>query len=208
MDTGEEPAFLVKVLSELAEPLYESVDDANAIAVDHFDGFGMTGSAYRAGRSHLARCHVRRLLVRSEARGELGGWRVAPPGPNVQVCLNRHQLQLRLLRPDQWQVPRPGTNSARIAWFSNQHATLGGIEASNLVGLWAVGADGQMVIRVVRTIGLPLWGRRNRVDLDLTLPRVAAAVETLEFRPIDDRDVELPFEQRDEGTGIEGVDGS
>ena len=206
--TTSEPEFLVAALSELTEALYRDLDEAVRIAGGHFREYDMTDATYHAGQSHLARCHARRLLQLSQADGELGGWVVAPPAPNVQVCLNRQQLQLRMLRPDKKQVPKPGTNDARIAWFSNHHDTLGGIESSRLIGLWALNDESEVVVRVVRTSGEARWGQRNRIDVDITLPRLATAVEDLEFRPFDAGEIELPFEQGDEETGTDNATGT
>jgi len=113
-----------------------------------------------------------------------------------------------MLRPDKKQVPKPGASDARIAWFSNHHDTLGGIESSRLIGLWALDEEGDVVVRVVRTIGEARWVQRNRIDVDITLPRLATAVEGLEFRPFDAGEIDLPFEQDDEETGTGDATGT
>lgn len=201
--------FLKQALSPLVEPLYDSLDAASEIATGHFVEHEMDHPEYHPGLAHLARAHARRLLKDKQSNGKIDPWVVTVPQPNVQICLARDLLRLRLLRPDGPEVPKPGPNQARIAYFSNRHVQLYGIAGSQLLGLWAPDAAGEIRIQIIRTVGEAKYGARVPVDIDFWLPRDVGDLSQLEFEPSDDNlDVELPFAEPDEGEEREADDGS
>ncbi len=201
MDTPAK-AFLIEALEPLCGPLHEILPSAADVAENHFAEFDMTDAEYRTGRSHLARCHARRLLTQ-RSREELGGWRVTTPGQNTRLWLVRDALKLRLLRPLPGRnVPPPGPNHARIAYYSNHHTNLLGVAGSELIALWDIEPKtGEANIRVVRTYVAWAFGGKTKVDIDFTLPHPPARLSDLEFRPTDDLDLTLPEEDEGEEGG-------
>lgn len=197
---------LIEVMSPLVAGLYTSLDRALTLARQHFIDFDMTGPEYLPAVHHLARAHSRRLLLTAGADGELGNWDVAKPKPNLQVLLRNEALEFRLLRPVGTDVPPPGPNWARQAYYTNIHDNLLGIRGSRLLGLWLVDPDsGEVVIRVVRPIGTWRWGANAKLDIDFFLPRAVDTLENLEFVPTQSLErVFLPFEA-DEEQGGDGV---
>jgi hypothetical protein len=189
-------------MTPLVTGLYDSLDRALELAQQHFVDFDMTGREYRPVTHHLARAHGRRLLLTASETGELGGWAVAKPKPNLQVLLYHEQIELRLLRPLGRDVPPPGPNSARQAYYTNIHDNLLGIKGSRLLGLWSIDSETEEIsIRVVRPIGVWKWNSTAKLDIDFLLPRGVDTLESLEFIPQEDLEVELPFEAEDDGGG-------
>lgn len=185
--------FLTKAMEPLVGPLYDSLDEAAEIAAGHFAEYDFTPD-YQPCQSHLARAHARRLLKVKQVRGEIEPWEVTAPRPNVQVCLRLNMLRLLLLRPVGLQVPKPGTNASRVSYYSNHHAYLHGVRASNLIGLWAPDEDGEIAVQIVRTVR-ERYTNSVPVDIKFWLPREIEDISKLEFRPTDDEmRVELPFE--------------
>jgi hypothetical protein len=206
MATLEDWQFLIDALDPLRGPLHEQLPSAADVAEDHFAEFDMYDKEYQAGRAHLARCHARRLL-KVQSASNLGGWKVARPGPNAALWLTRDALRLRLLRPlPGMEVPPPGPNHTRIAYYSNQHVSILGVSGSDLIGLWDIDGAGEATIRIVRPIGRWRYGANSKVDIDFQLPRLPQSLRELEFRPTDDLGLPLPFENEDE-EGEEGTGG-
>lgn len=108
-------------MSPLVTGLYASLDRALLLAQQHFIEFDMTDPEYQPAVHHLARAHSRRLLLAAGAEGDLGNWAVANPKPNLQVLLRNEVLELRVLRPVGKDVPPPGPNPARQAYYTNLH---------------------------------------------------------------------------------------
>lgn len=207
MPTPEDWQFLIDVFDPLRGPLHEDLPVAAEVAEGHFAEHDMTGKEYQAGRAHLARCHARRLL-KAQSADDLGRWKLARPGPNAALWLTRDALRLRLLRPlPGMEIPPPGPNATRIAYYSNQHVSLLGVAGSDLIGLWSVDDSGDATIRVIRPTGRWRYGAHARVDIDFLLPQPPRSLSDLEFRPTDDMDLPLPFENEDE-EGEEGTGGS
>jgi hypothetical protein len=152
MDTPDAVRVLTDAMAPVAEPLYRCLEAAADVAEAHLVDFDMADGEYRSGQSHLARAHARRLLKKAQNGGELEPWLVTAPQPNLQLCIAPQLLTLRMLRPDRLQVPKAGPNAARIAYFSNRHTQLFGIEGSKLIGLWGPNdLTGEMQVRVVRS---------------------------------------------------------
>lgn len=200
---------LVDVMRPLVPGLYDSLDQAFELAQQHFVEFDMTDPAYQPALHHLARAHSRRLLIEAGAAGRLGDWQVADPGPNVQVLLRNESLELRLLRPLGDEVPPPGPNRARQAYYTNLHDNLLGIRGSRLLGLVVVDpTSGEVLVRVVRPVGTWKFRSRAKIDIDFVLPRSVHTLESLEFIPTEDLEQGfLPFEvegDEQEGEGDVG----
>jgi hypothetical protein len=200
---------LIEVMSPLVTGIYSSLDRALELAQQHFIDFDMKGPEYQPAAHHLARAHSRRLLLAAGAEGELGNWGVAKPKPNLQVLLRNEVLELRLLRPVGKDVPPPGPNPARQAYYTNVHDNLLGIRGSRLLGLWSIDpASGEVSIRVVRPIGTWKWRANAKLDIDFVLPRGINTLENLEFIPTEDLEQGfLPFEadeDEQEGEGDAG----
>lgn len=197
---------LIEVMSPLVTGLYSSLDRALELAQQHFIDFDMTGSEYRPAAHHLARAHSRRLLLAAGAEGDLGNWEVAKPKPNLQVLLRNEVLELRLLRPVGKDVPPPGPNPARQAYYTNVHDNLLGIRGSRLLGLWSIDPEsGEVSIRVVRPIGTWKWRANAKLDIDFVLPRGVDTLENLEFIPTEDLEQGfLPFEADEDEQDGEG----
>ena len=197
---------LIEVMSPLVTGLYSSLDRALELAQQHFIDFDMTGSEYQPAAHHLARAHSRRLLLAAGAEGDLGNWEVAKPKPNLQVLLHNEVLELRLLRPVGKDVPPPGPNPARQAYYTNVHDNLLGIRGSRLLGLWSIDPEsGEVSIRVVRPIGTWKWRANAKLDIDFVLPRGVDTLENLEFIPTEDLEQGfLPFEADEDEQDGEG----
>ncbi|HUZ10087.1 MAG TPA: hypothetical protein VMU76_07965 [Acidimicrobiales bacterium] len=194
---------LIEVMSPLVTGLYASLDRALELAQQHFVEFDMTGTEYQPATHHLARAHNRRLLLAASEEGGMGAWKVAKPKPNLQVLLHNEVLELRLLRPVGQEVPPPGPNPARQAYYTNIHDNLLGIRGSRLLGLWAIDQKtGEVSIRVVRPIGTWKWRANAKLDIDFVLPRGVDTLESLEFIPTEDLEQGfLPFEADEDEQG-------
>jgi hypothetical protein len=197
---------LIEVMSSLVTGLYSSLDRALDLAQQHFIDFDMVGHEYQPAVHHLARAHSRRLLLAASAEGGLGNWEVARPKPNLQLILHNEALELRLLRPVGKDVPPPGPNPARQAYYTNVHDNLLGIRGSRLLALWSIDpGSGEVLIRVVRPIGTWRWRANAKLDIDFVLPRGADTLENLEFIPIEDLEQSfVPFgadENEQDGEG-------
>ena len=90
---------------------------------------------------------------------------------------------------------------AYIDESGNTDVGLHGVEASQLVGVWALTDEGQIDVRIVRTVGKWSTGQAAKVDIDFPLSRTWDELADLEFKPSTGSiDVVLPFEQdEDEG---------
>jgi hypothetical protein len=187
---------LVELLSPLVDGLYSSLDRARDLARAHFEQHDMIGDEYGSGVHHLARAHTRRLLDAAHASGAIAPWQLNAPGPNLQIVLRHEQLTLRVLRPAGFDVPPPGPNTARRAYYSNLHDNLLGLQGSKLLALWSIDSqEDEIVVRVVRPRGVWRFGASAKLDIDLALPRRAGELARLEFVPVDDLEVKLPFEE-------------
>ncbi|ABW15625.1 hypothetical protein Franean1_6283 [Parafrankia sp. EAN1pec] len=209
MFTPSDRDRLLELMEPLCGPLYRSLDRAVDLSWQHFDGHGMTGDHYSAGRWQLARAHALRLIEDEQLTGDLGRWSLKRPRGNLQLCLHQGAAKLRLLRPGVDDAPPPGPNRARVAYFTNNQANLFGVDGSHFIGLWSRDPEtGEVELRVVRPRGAWDFGRKAKLDLDLILPRQSEDLGRLEFRPDDeDIDLQLPFDDTEEG-GNENAGGN
>lgn len=206
MSDPDDKEVLVEVMSPLVTGLYESLDRALELAQQHFIEFDMGGPEYQPATHHLARAHSRRLLLSASAEDRLGAWKVAKPKPNLQVLLHNEIIELRLLRPLGQDVPPPGPNPARQAYYTNVHDNLLGIRGSRLLGLWSIDpTTDEVSIRIVRPIGTWRWRANAKLDIDFVLPRGVDTLENLEFVPTEDLEQGfLPFEADEDDQEGEG----
>ena len=204
MVTPGDRQFLIDVLAPLGEPLHHVLPRAVDFADGHFTEHDMTSREFRAGRAHLARCHARRLLAALDPTS-LGGWRVVTKaGTNTRLWLEHGTLSMRLLRPlPGGNVPHPGYNPSRIAYYGNDRTNLFGVAGSDLIAIWDVIYNThEALIRIIRPTGAWKYGQKARVDLDTMLPVPPTSLTELEFRPSDDLGLKLPMDE--EGENGEG----
>ncbi|MGW4425791.1 hypothetical protein [Streptosporangium sp. NPDC004631] len=150
------------------------------------------------GITHLTRFHLRNALRKEK----LGGWILVPGRVNGQVLLRNALLKLRILHGwPQDGIPAPGSNEARIDYYRNADVGLHGVRASQLVGVWGLTVNGQIDIRIVRTIDKWKIGQAAKVDIDFPLSRTWDELSGLEFSPSSSSiNVILPID-RDEEKG-------
>lgn len=203
MLTPEDAAFITAAVEGLAKPLYAALDDGYTKAHSHYDEHEMVGQGYTKGRTDLSRDHARRFL---EDPTDLGGWKLTN-SRSGRILLNNQLLTMRVLHATPFDlVPAPGSNKARISYYSNPLVDIFGVQSSNLLAVWLSPPEegGQISIRIVRPIGDWKPGRPPKFDLDLILPRDTETFAGWEFIP-DDKGIELPFEfdedEREEGEG-------
>lgn len=207
MATPADKQYLIDAFDPLRAALHDDLPSAADAAESHFIDYGMANEDYRGGQAHLARCHARRLLSRRTS-ADLGGWTLAQPGPNASLWLTRDALSLRFMRPlPGSEVPPPGPNGARIAYYSNRHATLFGVGGSDLIALWDVDQSGEGAVRVVRTVGRWKYGAKAKLDIDFYIPALPDSLNDTEFHPTDEDDDQLGLwfprvdDEGEEGTG-------
>ncbi|MBO2459863.1 hypothetical protein [Actinomadura violacea] len=143
--------------------------------------------------------------------GALGDWALyGNHARNGELWLTDGNYRIRILHGlSDEQVPPPGTNLSRRAYYSNprldSQVPLFGPPNDRLLVLWRISAStGAPAFRVVRTIGTWKFGKTEKVDLDFMLPRQADDLATLAFEPADDElELQLPAEEN----GVESADG-
>lgn len=121
----------------------------------------------------------------------LGSWRLKP-GNNSAVCLGSGSHTLKLLHQlPGGDTPPPGLNLARKRYFSNTPTLSAEMlpEVDNLIGLWSVYSSGEVLIRVVRPIGVWKYGSQSKVDLDFILPPFASDLDNLRFETAEEDDL-------------------
>lgn len=193
MDTHPD-GQLLSMVSELCEPLHRAFEYGVERSVECRRLAGLSDRTYDWLGTHQARALAHRHLLDEQ----LGGWKlVGKHSRNGELWL-AHGLGLTTLRmlhaSSAEDVPAPGTNWARRAYYCNdpllgmgvthQPTLFGG---SNLLGLWRVTdwETFQVGIRIVRTIGTWEYRARARTDLDVTLPRLVDDFGNLEWTPND-----------------------
>ncbi|GAA0403317.1 hypothetical protein GCM10009530_64150 [Microbispora corallina] len=142
---------------------------------------------------------------------KLGPWSLyGNHGMNGELWLTDNNYRIRILHGlSDEQVPPPGTNGERRAFYANipliQQGPLWGPPNDRLLVLWRIAPKtGAPSFRVVRTIGAWKFGSKEKTDLDFALPKTAEDLATLQFIPTDD-DLELQI-PAEEG-GVEDAGG-
>ncbi|MGH4007351.1 MAG: hypothetical protein ACRDTH_04155 [Pseudonocardiaceae bacterium] len=165
------------------------------------------GPDYRWHATHTVRALAHYKLC--QMSGELGGWKLSGNhSQNGALWLTDSSYRARILHTlDECDVPPPGTNLARRAFYRNQPLSdklpLFGEVNDKLLILWNIDPASAVVgFRVVRPTGNWTWGAHAETDLDFLLPQTAEELADLTFEPSDDDlGLELPF---DDAEGEEG----
>jgi hypothetical protein len=202
---------LVSVVSPLCEPLHDSFEWAADLAHQRREGH-LEGPEYDWLGTHITRGLAHSKLAK---RDDLAGWRVTGNhARNGELWLRHGMTRLRLLHvTSEKDVPKPGANGARRAYFRNRalfdlpvQEALPIAGASKLLGLWRVvnPATFEVAFRIVRTLGEVTPGQRCLFDVEFMLPRTAPDMDDMEWSPTEDEDeFWLPGEE-DEGDGNTG----
>jgi hypothetical protein len=125
---------------------------------------------------------------------QLGVWSLSGNhARNGELWLSDGQYRVRVLHAlSEKQVPPPGQNAARCAYYRNPPLALlptplfGPIN-DRLLMLWRIDPKAHTpVFRVVRPIGNWKWGDHALTDLDFILPPTAFDLQNLAFEPTDE----------------------
>lgn len=147
---------------------------------------------------------VRALAHHKLGVADLGKWRLSGNhARNGELWLTDGQYQARVLHAlSDKQVPPPGGNTARRAYYRNLPLTLFDLPLYGPVNdrvllLWRIDPKSHnAAFRVVRPIGNWKWGERAQTDLDFILPRSAVDWGDLEWLPSDEGlELEIPAEE-------------
>ncbi|MFG1606981.1 hypothetical protein [Actinoplanes sp. NPDC049265] len=111
-------------------------------------------------------------------------------------------------------VPPPGSNRARQAYYRNQplfemdpQARLFGPADDRLLFIWRIDPKTSVpAFRVVRPVGNWKWGDHAQTDIDFVLPETGEDLAALSFEPSDEEmELDIPNEEETEGgTGNAG----
>lgn len=193
MTDAIEPNYFRDLLMPVCEPLHSFLEDSGAVADGHFKDHGLPVKLWW-GRTHLIRAH---LAHRLEA-ATLEGFELKDTSNNGRLELHAPDgstVRILHLGPGAT-VPPPGRSHARVRYYRQQQLQIPGMQASRLIALWLVDLQGFASVRVVRPIGRWKYGQKAKVDVDMTLPRTAAALADLEFVP-EDQGLELRLPAND-----------
>lgn len=149
--------------------------------------------------------HTIRALAHSRLlRTNLGTWTLSGNhARNGELWLTDSDYSIRILHAlKDNDVPPPGSNRARIAYYHNLPLPLQGklIGPPNdkLITLWRLDPKtGAPSFRVVRPIGKWRFGGNAEIDLDFALPETAIDLKGLFFEPADEGldEIHLPKEE-------------
>ncbi|MDQ3222457.1 MAG: hypothetical protein M3Q75_03145 [Gemmatimonadota bacterium] len=195
----------------LCEPLHDAFTWAEQLRRERLPELS-TGPAYRWHATHTVRALAHYRLC--QASGELGGWKLSGNhSQNGALWLTDGSYRARILHTlDECDVPPPGANCARRAFYRNppllDELPLFGEANDKLLMLWNITSTSAVVsFRVVRPIGNWAWGTHAKTDLDFPLPQTAEELADLAFEPSDeDLALELPSEE-EEGEGDNDASG-
>ena len=187
---------------EQMKPLCGPLHAALQYGVEHADQMlrdaGLTGHEHNWHRHNHARVLAAAQLAQSD---ELGPWKVLPRGKTGSLQLVNGFMTVRVLRPLDGNVPVPGPNKRRRAFYVQP--TLTGLpmdeafpelRVSNFVATWEVLdlESFEVGINMFRTTGTFKIGDASKVDLAFWLPNEADALDSLVFEPSDEG-IELPI---------------
>ena len=176
-------------LEDLCEPPHDVFCWAALQAAERMPELGDRGT-YGWYATHT----VRALAHYKLAKIGLGAWSLSGNhARNGELWLTDGQYRARVLHAlSDKQVPPPGLNGARCAYYRNPPlalfpAPLFGPANDRLLLLWRIDPESHMpVFRVVRPIGNWKWGDHALTDLDFILPPTAADLHNLQFLPSDE----------------------
>lgn len=195
----------------LCEPLHDAFTWAEQLRRERLPELSK-GPAYRWHATHTVRALAHYRLC--QMSGEIGGWKLTGNhSQNGALWLTDGSYRARILHTlDECDVPPPGTNRARRAFYRNplllDEMPLFGEANDKLLILWNINPTSVVVsFRVVRTIGNWTWVTPAKTDLDFPLPQTAEELADLAFEPSDeDLALELPSEE-EEGEGDNDASG-
>lgn len=198
-------------LLPLCEPLHDVftwADQKRRTDLPDLDGEPLY--AWHATHTVRAYAHLRLSTF------DLRPWRLTGNhARNGELWLSDGGYRARLLHAvRESDVPPPGLNGERQAWYRNRplfemEQPLFGPVDDRLLFVWRIDPEtGVPVFRVVRPIGNWRWGERAQTDIDFLLPETAEDLAALEFEPSDEgMELEIPNEDEQEG-GTENAGGS
>jgi hypothetical protein len=194
-------------LLDICEPLHEAFSWADTLRCKRMPELVDRGT-YGWHATHTVRALAHYQLDRSE----LGVWSLSGNhARNGELWLTDSKYRARVLHAlSDEQVPPPGSNLERRAYYRNPALALGlpiplfGPVNDRLLLLWRVDPKThEPSFRVVRPVGNWKWGDRALTDLDFFLPSTAEELKRLQFTPSDEGlELEIPG---DEG-GAEDAD--
>lgn len=196
-------------MADLCEPLHDAFTNAEQSVRTRLPE--VLEPPYAWLRTHNVRGAAHWHLTRSD----LGSWSLAGNhARNGELWLSDGNYRVRILHgPSEKDVPAPGANTARQAYFSNpplfEMPPLFGDPNDRLITLWRIDPESSAVsFRVVRPIGNWDWGGQAKIDLDFPLPSHSEELFALKFDPSDeDLELALPKEETDYGYGSGGGTG-
>jgi hypothetical protein len=186
-------------LEDLCEPLHDVFSWADALHAER-----MPELVDRRKYGWFATHTVRALAHYKLDRLNLGVWSLSGNhARNGELWLTDGKYRARVLHAlSDKQVPPPGENAARCAYYRNpplamMPTPLFGPINDRLLVLWRTDAKSHApAFRVVRPIGNWKWGERAQTDLDFILPRTAVDLHNLTFVPSDEGlELEIPADE-------------
>jgi hypothetical protein len=176
-------------LEDLCEPLYDVFGWADMSAAERMPELGD-----RTTYGWYATHSVRALAHYKLGKRDLGAWRLSGNhARNGELWLTDGQYRARVLHAlSDKQVPPPGSNMARRAYYRNRSLALFpmplfGPVNDRLLLLWRIDPESHApIFRVVRPIGNWKWGDHALTDLDFILPQTAVDLHKLQFLPTDE----------------------
>lgn len=196
----------------LCEPLHDVFSWAEQLRrerLPELDG----DPAYRWHATHTVRAFAHLRL--DQLSSNLGDWSLSGNhAQNGALWLTDGNYRARLLHAvDENDVPPPGSNRARQAFYRNPPLVrlrpLFGEPNDKLLVLWRIDFEtAAPCFRVVRPIGDWKWGAHQATDLDFVLPETIDELAGLRFDPTDeDLGLELPLDDEEGEEGAGGVTG-
>jgi hypothetical protein len=187
-------------LLDMCEPLHEAFTWADTLRCKRMPEL-LDPTCYGWHATHT----VRALAHYQLGRSELGVWSLSGNhARNGELWLTDGEYKARVLHAlSDEQVPPPGSNLARRAYYRNPALGLGlptplfGPVNDRLLLLWRIDSKThEPTFRVVRPIGTWKWGSRAQTDLDFFLPSTVAELKDLKFTPSDQGfELEIPGEE-------------
>lgn len=198
-------------LEDLCEPLHEAFSWADTRRSERLPEL-----SDRASYGWHATHTVRALAHFQLSKSDIGIWSLTGNhARNGELWLSDGSYCARVLHAiSDEQVPAPGSNVARLAYYRNRPLPLNwqlpliGPPNDRLLLLWRIESKTHKpVFRVVRPIGDWKWGYRAKTDLDFFLPETAADLHALQFIPSDEGlELEIPGDEggAEDAGGIPG----
>jgi hypothetical protein len=187
-------------LLDICEPLHEAFMWADTVRCKRMPEL-LDPLKYGWHATHT----IRALAHHQLGKSELGVWSLSGNhARNGELWLTDGEYRARILHAlSEQQVPPPGLNVARKAYYRNPPLALGlpdplfGPVNDRLLLLWRIDPTShKATFRIVRPIGDWKWGGHALTDLDFYLPSTAADLEVLEFIPSDDGlELEIPGDE-------------